>query len=240
MKITSTNNEKVLAWTKLKMKKYRDIEHTFLVEGENLVNEALKKGVVKEIIATDEVKYENIPCYLVDEKIMAKLSMVVNPPHIMAVCNYILPDNIEGRVLILDKIQDPGNLGTIIRSAVAFNFKTIILSEDSVDMYNDKAIRASEGMIFHINVIKNNIENMIKILKEKNYKIIGTDVREGQNIKNCKGEKNAFVVGNEGNGISNEIKKLCDYFINIPMNEKAESLNAAVAASIIMYEAGNE
>ena len=209
MKITSTSNEKVLAWAKLKMKKYRDIENTFLVEGDNLVQEALKKGIVKEIIATYETNF-NVPSYVVNEKIMTKLSMMVNPPSIMAVCNYILPDNIEGRVLLLDKLQDPGNLGTIIRSAVAFNFKTIIISDDSVDMYNEKVIRASEGMIFHINLIKSDLESMISLLKNKGYKIIGTDVRSGQSIKNYQA------------------------------NKTVESLNAAVAASIIMYEANNE
>ena len=139
MKITSTSNDKVLAWAKLKMKKYRDIENAFLVEGDNLVREALKKGIVKEIIATYDTMFD-VPSYVVNEKIMTKLSMMVNPPSIMAVCNYILPDNIEGRVLLLDRIQDPGNLGTIIRSAVAFNFNTIIISDDSVDVYNEKGL----------------------------------------------------------------------------------------------------
>ncbi len=239
MKITSTSNEKVLAWAKLKMKKYRDIENTFLVEGDNLVQEALKKGIVKEIIATYETNF-NVPSYVVNEKIMTKLSMMVNPPSIMAVCNYILPDNIEGRVLLLDKLQDPGNLGTIIRSAVAFNFKTIIISDDSVDMYNEKVIRASEGMIFHINLIKSDLESMISLLKNKGYKIIGTDVRSGQSIKNYKAMQYAFVIGNEGNGLAIETKELCDGFVYIPINKTVESLNAAVAASIIMYEANNE
>lgn len=239
MKITSTSNEKVLAWAKLKMKKYRDIENSFLVEGDNLVREALKKGIVKEVIATYDTMFD-VPSYVVNEKIMTKLSMMVNPPSIMAVCNYILPDNIEGRVLLLDKIQDPGNLGTIIRSAVAFNFKTIIISDDSVDLYNDKVIRASEGMIFHINLIKSDLESMINLLKNKGYHIIGTDVRSGKNIKEYKDEKDAFIIGNEGNGMSIEIKELCDAFVYLPMSKTVESLNAAVAASIIMYEAANE
>lgn len=239
MKITSTSNEKVLAWAKLKMKKYRDIEHIFLVEGENLVSEALKKGIVKEIIATYETHYD-VPSFIVNEKIMTKLSMMVTPPKIMAVCSYILPDNIEGRVLLLDRIQDPGNLGTIIRSAVAFNFNTIIVSDDSVDMYNEKVIRASEGMIFHINIIKSDLESMIDILKRNDYKIIGTDVRGGHSIKECKDANYAFIIGNEGSGMSIEVKELCDGFVYIPISSTTESLNAAVAASIIMYEASNE
>ena len=228
MKITSTSNDKVLAWAKLKMKKYRDIENAFLVEGDNLVREALKKGIVKEIIATYDTMFD-VPSYVVNEKIMTKLSMMVNPPSIMAVCSYILPDNIEGRVLLLDRIQDPGNLGTIIRSAVAFNFNTIIISDDSVDVYNEKVIRATEGMIFHINIIKSDLESMIKILKRKGYKIIGTDVHGGKRVEEYRDSNYAFVIGNEGNGMSIEIKELCDAFVYIPISTTVESLNAAVA-----------
>ena len=140
MKITSINNPKVAYWAKLKMKKYRDVEHLFIVESENLVNEALKKGIVKEIITTEDKEYK-VDTYNVTPEIMAKISSLVTPNKVMAVCNFILPDDIKGNVLLLDHIQDPGNLGTIIRSSVAFNFPTIVCSEDTVDAYNDKVIR---------------------------------------------------------------------------------------------------
>lgn len=235
MKITSINNPKVAYWAKLKMKKYRDVEHLFIVESENLVNEALKKGIVKEIITTEDKEYK-IDTYNVTLEIMAKISSLVTPNKIMAVCNFILPDDIKGNVLILDHIQDPGNLGTIIRSSVAFNFPTIVCSEDTVDAYNDKVIRSSEGMIFNTNIIKDNLISFIPYLKTLGYKVYGTDVINGKNIKSVKEEKVAFVIGSEGKGVSIEVKELCDDFIYINMNEKCESLNAAVASSIIMYD----
>lgn len=238
MKITSINNQKVAYWAKLKMKKYRDVEHLFIVESENLVNEALKKGIVKEIITTEDKEYK-VDTYNVTPEIMAKISSLVTPNKVMAVCNFILPDDIKGNVLLLDHIQDPGNLGTIIRSSVAFNFPTIVCSEDTVDAYNDKVIRSSEGMIFNTNIIKDNLISFIPYLKTLGYKIYGTDVINGKNIKTVNEEKVAFVIGSEGKGVSIEVKELCDDFIYINMNEKCESLNAAVASSIIMYDIYN-
>ena len=238
MKITSLNNPKVIFWAKLKMKKYRDIEHLFIVESEHLVTEALKKGIVKEIITTEEKEYE-VPTYNVSAEIMKRISTLITPNKIMAVCEYLMPDDIKGNILLLDHIQDPGNLGTIIRSAVAFNFSTIIVSEDTVDFYNDKVIRSSEGMIFNINLVKDDLLSIIPVLKEKGYKIYGTDVKKGKNIKTIDNKQCAIIIGSEGKGMSIEVKELCDDFIYINMSKTCESLNAAVASSIIMYEVFN-
>ena len=238
MKITSLNNPKVVFWAKLKMKKYRDIEHLFIVESEHLVTEALKKGIVKEIITTEEKEYE-VPTYNVSTEIMKRISTLITPSKIMAVCEYLMPDDIKGNILLLDHIQDPGNLGTIIRSAVAFNFSTIIVSEDTVDFYNDKVIRSSEGMIFNINLVKDDLLSIIPVLKEKGYKIYGTDVKKGKNIKTIDNKQCAIIIGSEGKGMSIEVKELCDDFIYINMSKTCESLNAAVASSIIMYEVFN-
>ena len=238
MKITSLNNPKVVFWAKLKMKKYRDIEHLFIVESEHLVTEALKKGIVKEIITTEEKEYE-VPTYNVSTEIMKRISTLITPSKVMAVCEYLMPDDIKGNILLLDHIQDPGNLGTIIRSAVAFNFSTIIVSEDTVDFYNDKVIRSSEGMIFNINLVKDDLLSIIPVLKEKGYKIYGTDVKKGKNIKTIDNKECAIIIGSEGKGISIEVKELCDDFIYINMSKTCESLNAAVASSIIMYEVFN-
>lgn len=238
MKITSLNNPKVVFWAKLKMKKYRDIEHLFIVESEHLVTEALKKGIVKEIITTEEKEYE-VPTYNVSTEIMKRISTLITPNKVMAVCEYLMPDDIKGNILLLDHIQDPGNLGTIIRSAVAFNFSTIIVSEDTVDFYNDKVIRSSEGMIFNINLVKDDLLSIIPVLKEKGYKIYGTDVKKGKNIKTIDNKQCAIIIGSEGKGMSIEVKELCDDFIYINMSKTCESLNAAVASSIIMYEVFN-
>ncbi len=233
MKLSSINNEKVVYWAKLKMKKYRDIEHSFLVEGEHLVEEALNKGIVKEIITLEDRQYD-VPTYTVNENIMSRVSDLTTPPKVIAVCNYIIPDDISGNVLVLDRIQDPGNLGTMIRSAVAFDFKTIILSKDTVDHYNNKVLRSSEGMIFKVNIIRDDLFSMVSLLKEKGYVIAGTDVQRGKSVQYLRGKKCAVLIGNEGAGLSIELRELCDYFVNIKMSPNCESLNASVAASIIM------
>ena len=238
MKITSINNPKVAYWAKLKMKKYRDVEHLFIVESENLVNEALKKGIVKEIITTEDKEYK-VDTYNVTPEIMAKISSLVTPNKVMAVCNFILPDDIKGNVLLLDHIQDPGNLGTIIRSAVAFNIDTIILSDDTVDMYNSKVVRSTQGMLFHINIIRKKLIDILPKLKKNNYTIYTTNVTNGTDIKKCeKQNKFALIVGNEGNGVSKEVADYADYTIYIKTNNNVESLNVAVATSILLYELG--
>ena len=108
-----------------------------------------------------------------------------------------------------------------------------------MDVYNDKVIRSSEGMIFNTNIIKDNLISFIPYLKSLGYKIYGTDVINGKNIKNVNEKKVAFVIGSEGKGVSIEVKELCDDFIYIDMSKNCESLNAAVASSILMYEVYN-
>ena len=145
-------------------------------------------------------------------------------------------NNIKGNVIMLDGLQDPGNVGTIIRSAVAFNFDTIIVGNNTVDIYNEKVLRASEGMIYNVNIIKKDLVDSIMDLKLKGYTIIGTKVDNGKKIEDITCNKYAFIVGNEGNGISDEILDMCDEYIYIDMNKKCESLNVGIASSIVMYE----
>lgn len=239
MEITSLNNPKVTFWNKLKGKKYRDETGLFIVESKHLVNEALKKGKVSEIVTTEKVAYP-VPTYYVSAKVMQKISSLQSPSPVLAICKHEMTDTITGNVLILDNIQDPGNLGTIIRSAVAFHFETLIISHNSVDIYNEKVIRSSEGMFFNLNIIRTNLLHIIPRLKKEGYLVIGTDVNKAQPIQNFKNQKCAYIIGNEGQGISNEVKGLCDNFIKIPMEMTCESLNAAVASSIIMYEVYHE
>lgn len=238
MELTSVNNDKVKLWQKLNQKKYRDVEKLFLVEDEHLVNEALKKNIVKEIITIDKTLEYNLPTYYVTDKIMNLISSQVTSAKVIAVCRMLEEQNPKGNIIILDKLQDPGNLGTIIRSAVAFNFDSVILSNDSVDLYNPKVVRASEGMIFHINVIRTNIKDFLNNL-DVTYTKITTDVENGKDIKDIKFQKCALVIGNEGNGVSEEAKNICDEKAYINMNTNCESLNAAVSASILMYEVNN-
>lgn len=165
------------------------------------------------------------------------ISSLDTPYKIIGVCKKKEEKEINGNVLILDGLQDPGNLGTIIRSAVAFNVDTIILSKDTVDLYNPKVVRSTQGMNFHINIIRRDLEHEINALKEKGYTVYSTDVINGKNIKNVKvNGKYAIIMGNEGNGVRENIKNLSDEKLYIKMNNDCESLNVGVATSIILYE----
>lgn len=233
--IESLQNEKVKRYTKLLLKKYRDNEKLFIASGEHLVNEAINKNKIKEIflLIGEENKYGEVT--YVTKEILKKVSGLDSPPKVLAICHKINTEEIKGNIVILDDISDPGNLGTIIRSCAAFNYETIILSPNTVDVYNSKVIRATEGMIFNINIIIKPLEEIIPLLKEKSYFIYGTHVTYGTNpIK--EEHKHALIIGSEANGIKDNILDYCDKHIKINMNEKTESLNAAVAASIIMYE----
>lgn len=235
MKITSLKNDKVKYWVNLKNKKFRDQEKVFLIEGDHLISEAKKYGEILEYISITDEEAD----YFVTKEIMQKISAQKSISNSVAVVKFLKPKEISSRILILDNLQDPGNLGTIIRSAVAFNFTDIILSNESVDIYNPKVIRATEGMLFKVNVLRKDIKLFISELKEKNYQIVGTDVENGKTIKDVLKENVAIIIGNEGSGVRKEILDLCDFSVNLKMNAGCESLNAGVCASIIMYEVNN-
>ena len=168
---------------------------------------------------------------------MKSLSNLDTPYNIIGVCSYSNNQKIGNKVLMLDNIQDPGNLGTIIRSSVAFNIDTIIISNNTVDLYNDKVLRGCQGMNFHINIIRDDLKKYINNLKNNNYKIFTTDVNNGKELKSIKtSDKYVIIMGNEGNGVSKEISDMSDEKIYINMNENCESLNVAVATSIILYQ----
>lgn len=243
MLITSVNNEHIKELCKLKDKKYRDQSNTFLVETKHLVMEAYKEGLIKELILEkNEIYPLNVDTLYVTKEILKKISSTDTPPTVMAVVYKKKEiEDIGEKVLILDNIQDPGNLGTIIRSAVAFNIDTIVLSNDTVDLYNPKVVRANQGMMFHMNIIRRNTLKFIKELKEKDYKIVGTKVTNGHDVREASIYSHfALVIGNEGRGISRDIDDLCDEYLYIKMNEQCESLNASVAASILLYEINNK
>lgn len=229
--IESVNNQKIKDYSKLQSKKYRDESGLFIVEGTHLVEEALKKTQAVEIYSLDESHTQ------VSEAVMRKLSSLNTPPQILAVCKKLEEKDIFGNILILDNIQDPGNLGTIIRSSVAFGIDTIIVSPDTVDFYNVKTLRASEGMVFNINIVIRDLESVIPELISKGYKVYTTNVVNGTNLNELDiPDKYAVVMGNEGNGVRGAIASLCNDAIYIPMNKTCESLNVAIATSIILYE----
>ena len=236
MKITSVHNDNVKYWVSLKNKKVRDKERKFIVEGDHLIEEARKNNLIEYIISCVDEKAD----FYVTKEIMEKISDQKSISYNAAVVKFIPENSVNGNIIILDNLQDPGNLGTIIRSSVAFNIDAIIISDTSVDLYNPKVVRATEGMIFNLNIIRRNLEEVIPVLKNLGYKIVGTDVNEGVDVRNISKENVAIVIGNEGSGMSENVKKLCDEFINIKINKSCESLNAGVAASIIMYEVSHE
>lgn len=239
MVYSSIENEKIKDLKKLHLKKYRDKHQMFLIETPHLVLEAFKTGYLEELILEENELFPlDIKTMRVTNNVINYLSQLNSSSNVMGICSYKKDDiKLGNRILILENIQDPGNLGTIIRSAVAFNVDTIILSNDCVDIYNPKVIRASQGMIFHIDIIKRDLLLEIPKLQTLGYQIIGTKVTHGQSLKDFQNiEKFAIIMGNEGNGMTKEVAELCDSFIYIDMNDKCESLNVAIATSIILYE----
>ena len=234
---TSIENEKIKEIEKLKDKKYRKISGDFLIEGEHLINEAYKSGYLKKLIKLSTNTFElDVETMVVSEKVLKHLSFLESPT-IIGVCTQ-KNDKIQGnKLLLLDNIQDPGNLGTIIRSAVAFNVDTIILSDDTVDLYNEKVIRATQGLIFKTNIVRKNLDSIIMQLKKEKYKVYATNVNGGKSLKNIERcEKFAIIMGNEGSGVKTSLLEACDEYLYIDMNKNCESLNVGVATSIILYE----
>ncbi len=237
--ITSLENKEIKKYLKLKKKKYRDLEKLFLVEGEHLIKEAEKSNSLVKVILTEDKELEtNKEILYVTHEIMKKLSNLDTPPEMIGVCKINDNNKVGGNIILaLDDIQDPGNLGTIIRSAVAFNIKTILLSENTVDLYNPKVLRSTQGLLFYTNVIRCDLEKELKKLKEEQYSIYVTNVEEGKEINKMNvAEKLVLVMGNEGNGVSSNIKSLKDENIYIKTNNLVESLNVGVATSILLYE----
>ena len=222
MIITSVSNNKIKETCKLKDKKYRNSTDSFLIEGKNLIEEAYKKNLLKEIFVLEDNNITlDVPTNYVSKEVMKKLSTTDSIPIVVGVSHKKREEELGNRLLILDNIQDPGNLGTIIRSSKAFNIDTIVVSPNTVDIYNSKVLRATEGMIFHINIIVRELETFINDIKKDNYIIYGTKVDGGTNIKNIEiSSKYALVIGNEGNGMSLNISNLCDHYLYIKMNNE--------------------
>lgn len=255
MTITSKDNETIKHIKKLKEKKYREEYHEFIVEGIKMIEEAINEGAkIKSIIICEDCKtqgaipndlmYEiaKLNCIYVAEKIFNTITDVINPQGIMAVIEK--PNARDNTIdfsanvsLLLDNIQDPGNMGTILRTADSINLKQILVSKGTADQYNPKVVRSTMGAIFRVKIIE--CEDLVKTLKElKKHKIeiYATDLKTDKSIYDVDYKKKAVVIGNEANGVSTEILNLADTKIKIPMLGKTESLNVAVATGVILYE----
>lgn len=236
----SINNPKIKQLKQLKQKKYRDKESLFLVETEKIIKEAYKNGYLKELFIKKGIDINiDIKKNFITDKVSKYLSDMNTSQGIFGLCEKKQMKLKEGKILILDGIQDPGNMGTIIRSSVAFNIDTIVINDKCVDPYNPKVVKASEGMIFSANIIKTDLMNFIKTI-EKSHKIYSTNVKNGKNIKDIENTKKfAIIMGSEGNGVSKELLDISEN-LYIPMNKKCESLNVGVATSIFLFYLGGE
>lgn len=256
MVITSKDNEFVKHVKKLKEKKYREEFGEFLVEGIKMLEEAIQEDAkIKQVIVCEDCKVQgSIPnellyeiakfeCIYVAEKVFLSMTDVTNPQGIMAIIDKTgnkeeAIDFKEDLFLVLDNIQDPGNMGTILRTADSINLKQILVSKGSSDVYNPKVVRSTMGAIFRVKVIEcEDLTKTIKELKKHKINVLATDLKTDKSIYDVDYKKSAIVIGNEANGVSNEVLELADTRIKIPMRGKTESLNAAVATSVILYEA---
>lgn len=252
--ITSKDNEQVKHIKKLKDKKYRVAKGEYIVEGIKLVKEAvLEKAQIKTIVICDgcdmessfdqKILYEiaKLSCITVSEKIFNELSEVENPQGIMAIIKKnsenAKVDYSQDIIVILDNIQDPGNLGTILRTVDSIGANQIIVSKGTTDSFSSKVVRSSMGAIFRVNIIEcENVVEQIKEIKKHKYTVIATSLDTNNSIYDLDFKKVAIVIGNEANGVEKNVLEKVDKLAKIPMLGRTESLNASVATGIILYE----
>lgn len=252
--ITSKDNEVIKDIRKLKDKKYRNLAGKYIVEGIKIIEEAIeeKANIDMIVVCEDCVKNGEIEakllyeiakyhCIYVSEKIYNLITDTQTPQGILAVIKKEEQDrNIkfdEDLIVVLDGIQDPGNLGTILRTVDSVGLTQVIVSKNTTDAYSPKVVRSTMGAIFRVNVIEaEDLLQTIKEIKKRKYKVLATSLETDNNFYDVKLNKNAIVIGNEANGVSKEILELADNKVKIPMLGKTESLNASVATGIILYE----
>ncbi|WP_078413990.1 TrmH family RNA methyltransferase [Priestia abyssalis] len=245
-RIDSVKNPQVKVWKKLHTKKERDKNGLFLVEGYHLVEEALRtKQAVKELIVSEEVSIpsgwnvDDVSITVVANDIMKAISDTETPQGMAAVCyqqkNDEIPEGLN-KILLIDSVQDPGNLGAMLRTADAAGVELVVVGAGSVDLYNSKVIRSTQGAIFHLPIIKGQLEEIIPILKNRGISIYGTSLKDAKPYMDVQPSHSfALLVGNEGSGVADSLLKQTDENLYIPIYGKSESLNVAVAAGILLY-----
>lgn len=252
--ISSKDNEIIKKIKSLKEKKYRDIENCYIIEGIKLVKEAIAENAkIKQIVVCEDcindgeidtdTLYEiaKFDVVYVTEKVFKTITDVKTPQGIIAV---IEKNNINSKIdynqdiiIALDGVQDPGNLGTILRTVDSANLKQIILSKESADSYNPKVVRSTMGAIFRVNIIEvDSLKDMLQEAKKNDFKVMVTSLDTKNSIYDVDYSKKVIVIGNEANGVSKEVQAIADEKVKIPMLGKTESLNASVAAGIMIYE----
>ena len=252
--ITSKDNELIKHIRKLKDKKYRDESNEYVVEGVKLVEEAVKENAkIKQIIVCEDTtrtyeipthimleiaKYE---CISVSDKIFNIITQVTNPQGIMAIIEKNAQnakiDYTQDIIVVLDDVQDPGNLGTILRTVDSIGLNQIIVSKGTADAFNSKVVRSTMGAIFRIKIIEvENLAQAIKEMRKHHFKLMVTSLQTKNSIYDIDFNKKIIVIGNEANGVSKEIQEMADEKAKIPMLGRTESLNASVATGVVLYE----
>lgn len=253
--ISSKENEIIKNIKKLKEKKYRDLNNEYIIEGIKIIQEAIQENAkIKQIIICDdceknsnisqEMMYEiaKYECIYVTNKIFTSLTDVKNPQGIMAIVekNSSKEDEIDYNqdiIVALDDLQDPGNLGTILRTVDSIGINQILVSKGTADSYNPKVVRSTMGAIFRVKIIEcEDLEKTLKEIKKHKFEILVTSLQTENSIYDIKYNKKVIVIGNEANGVEEKIQNMADVKVKIPMLGKTESLNASVATGIILYE----
>ncbi len=230
--ITSRENKEIKLYLSLLNKKARDENQLFLAFGPDFLKEPYSANLVKEVISAD---LADSPTILVTPTLFNLFKQTKTELSPITVCKIPETKMYSDKILCLGDIQDPRNVGALIRSAVAFGFKTVILSKQSADAFGETAVRVSKGAIFKCSIIRADLGKELAKLKEKGYEIIGTEHTKPNNFIPSKNKKLALVLGNEGAGIPLELKPMLDANFKIE-TEDVESLNVAVAGAIAMHE----
>lgn len=252
--IRSANNAKLRSWRKLATSKERRKQQKYLVEGTHLVEEALKHQVAMDCLIMTESYYAeqwdhlqtHDQCFtpvLIADSLASQLAQTPSPQGIFAVIEVAndqnLPLNDGNKYLLVDRIQDPGNLGTMIRTADAAGIDAIILGEGCVDLYNDKVVRSTQGSLWHLPIVTLSLEEAIPLLQQHDIQVYGTGLDfsavpyyELDTQNSC-----AWLMGNEGQGVDPKLLGMCDQVAYIPMQGQAESLNVAIATAIFLFQA---
>lgn len=235
MVITSKDNKRIKAVRKLLTKKERTKAKQFLIEGEHLVEEALKWNAnILELFVLENSEFNfDLKTTVVTKDVMKSLSTLVTPPGIIAVVEMNTQTINSDRILALDGIQDPGNLGTLIRTADAFNFNRILIGKDTVDPYSDKVLRSSQGSHFHVSIEDT---DLVETMNDFDGTVLTTDL-QGEALSSQKITGPLMIVlGNEGQGVSDDVLSHANYKVKIDMPGHAESLNVSVAGGILMHQ----
>lgn len=247
--LTSIHNQHVKNWKKLQTKKFRRQTGLYLLDGWHLVQEALKAHVrVQQLIGTKDELAEHsdivslvAEVYEVTPAIMKHITPTVTPQGIAAVVElpqtHFHPQEIHGAWLMLEGVQDPGNVGTMVRTADAAGFTGVVVSDKTADLYSPKVVRSMQGSQFHLLLVNGDLKKWVTDFQKAGAPVYGTQLNpQAENFRNVHpGETFALIMGNEGNGMSDDLLKLTDKNLYIPMKGEAESLNVAVSAGILMF-----